>query len=132
MSGTAARRLLFLSALVLPILGGGAEAELPVLRPGERVSGTLTESDPTLEKGEHRDVYAVRLEAGRRLSMRLESEDFDTYLIFIHPDGTQIDNDDYVGLGSGLDVTVSGTGWGWIVPTSWAAEVSGEYTLSVD
>lgn len=60
---------------------------------GRVVRGTLDEEDPIA--GERRgDLYSVPLKPGVRYEAVLDSEDFDTYLLLVTPEGTKIEDDD--------------------------------------
>jgi hypothetical protein len=126
------------------LLAGGASLAAPVededlpdptpLALGESVEGSLAEGDLLLPRGELCDEYAVEGEKGQTVSIRMSSDEFDTYLIFLDPDADepQIDNDDFgASQNSGLDVELTTTGVFIIGATSYAAGSVGDYTLSV-
>ncbi len=66
-------------------------------RPNEiEFTGVLEEGDETLEEThEFSDTYEVRLVAGEFVDVSLTSEEFDTYLIIVPPEGDQMSVDDY-------------------------------------
>lgn len=59
-------------------------------------TGELEKGDLTFdETGEYYDTYEIELEAGQFVDVYLSSESFDTYLLLVTPDGTDINIDDY-------------------------------------
>src|SRR5262245_18386384 len=57
-------------------------------------NGELDLGDETLTTGEYVDTYRFQGWPGQHLSLDLESDDFDTYLILKDPHGGQVENDD--------------------------------------
>src|SRR5947199_30360 len=73
--------------------GGPAAAE-----PGVRTeSGRLAAGDATLRTGEYVDAYTFDGRPGQRVTVDVESNDFDTYLMLIPPRGDRWENDDVEG-----------------------------------
>ncbi len=101
----------------------------------ERVeSGNLAQGDRTLRSGEFMDSYRMTFTPRSAVSLRLESSDFDTYLIVRSPSGNQEDNDDLhpgQGLNSGLDLPVAEPGEYEVIVTSYRPGETGAYTLRV-
>jgi hypothetical protein len=123
------RLLPLLLALLLPL--GCAHAPLSIA-PGREIAGTLAKGDSKLESGELCDVYTFDAAAGTNVSVRLESEHFDCYLILIEPDGTQQDNDDFAGeTNSQIDRTLTSTGAVQAIVTTYRGGESGDYTFSL-
>jgi hypothetical protein len=103
------------------------------IRIGQPVQGVLADGDPMMDDGEFCDEYELEVDSGQRLQIRLTSEDFDTYLVYLDPSGTQQDNDDMdYSLDSGLDVIVGAAGTARIGVTSYRGGATGSYTLRVD
>ena len=114
-----------------------AEMGLPAPTPiavGESKDGRLEASDLVLPGGEYVDEYALAGMAGQSLSVRLESDEFDAYLILLDPDAEtkQIDNDDFgSGRNSGIDIELTTSGTVYFGATSYGAGDTGGYRLSV-
>lgn len=99
---------------------------------GERVeTGTLAQGDRTLSSGEFTDVFTRTFTPRSAVQIRLDSTDFDPYLIVRTPSGTQEDNDDYQApaLNSGIDIPVAEPGTYTITVTSYRPGETGNYTL---
>lgn len=71
-------RALHLVALLLLVAAPAAAQD--VIRPGQRVTGQLTDADPALDDGSHYDVWRFAAEANHRYRVTLRSDDFDAYL----------------------------------------------------
>jgi len=102
--------------------------------PTRTETGTLAQGDDTLQTGEFTDAYTMSFTPRSAVSIRLESSQFDTYLIVRSPSGHQQDNDDLhpgQGLNSGLDIPVAEPGDYRIVVTSYRPGEVGPYTLTV-
>ena len=118
---------------------GGAPAgqanAAPQAEPGIQdgvTNGTLEASDRTLSTGELFDAYVYQGRAGQRLSVRLQTDQFDPYLMVRGPGVTE-DNDDAAegDLNSLIDLTLPEDGAYRILATSYQAGERGDYTLSV-
>lgn len=99
-----------------------------------RYPGELGPGDTKL--GRYFDTYPLQLTAGDRIVATLRSNDFDAYLHFESPDGTEIENDDYSDdnddSDARLDVLVDVTGTWKIKVTSYEEGEQGEYLLTVN
>lgn len=95
--------------------------------------GSLRRGDDTLTSGEFVDEYTFSAAAGQHVVVRLNSDDFDTYLIVTPPEGEQIDNDDYNGSTSVSFVETTATTAGvWTVrATSFEPGETGDYSLTM-
>ena len=60
--------------------------------------GELSEGDEVNEWGSHQDTYTIEVPAGKLLIASLYSEDFDTYLTIITPNGEKVTSDDFLSL----------------------------------
>lgn len=102
---------------------------------GESQTGTLSPDDARLSTGEYRDMYAFDGTTGDSVIVELQSSAFDTYLSLIPPGegGEQIDNDDADRRQdlSRVAVRLRATGRYRIMATSYAAEKTGSYRLSL-
>ncbi len=97
-------------------------------------TGNLAQGDRTLQSGEFVDTFPMTFTANRAVQLRLESSDFDTYLIVRSPSGDQTDNDDLTpgaSLNSGLDIPVAEPGTYQVMVTSYRPGETGRYTLTV-
>ncbi|MEM1115807.1 MAG: hypothetical protein AAF845_16975 [Bacteroidota bacterium] len=81
------RALPLLLAVVLAACSSGPSG--PVTE-----SGALEVGDLTLQSGEYSDVYSVSAGEGQWISVTLEADGFDPYLIIRTPSGQQSDIDD--------------------------------------
>ncbi|MEC7242538.1 MAG: pre-peptidase C-terminal domain-containing protein [Myxococcota bacterium] len=72
-------------------------APQPTLELGAEISGNLGPKDQQLADGEYADFYEFEVNSGTsyRIEMHSEGSNLDPYLALIHPDGTQIDNEDW-------------------------------------
>jgi hypothetical protein len=99
---------------------------------GQTLWGRLDPADRRLDSGEFYEEFTVEVWPGQRLSIHLDSDDFDPYLIVIDPSGHQFDDDDSgSGLNSSLDVSVSSGGTLRILATSYSEGEMGAYALRV-
>ncbi|MEC7520774.1 MAG: caspase family protein [Myxococcota bacterium] len=97
-------------------------------------TGTLAQGDRTLQSGELADTFTMSFTPQSAVQIRLESSDFDTYLIVRSPSGHQEDNDDLTpgqSLNSGLDIPVAEPGDYTITVTSYRPGETGSYRLVV-
>lgn len=132
------RKALFYTALSLslaasPVLTPTAMAQERV-QPGSNVRGSLARGDNRLDSGEYADVYELQGRRGQRLSVVMRSADFDTYLMIRGPGGFSHDNDDAGddGTNAALDLRLPTDGTYRITATSYEANQTGSYSLSVD
>lgn len=100
----------------------------------QQFTGTLEEGDTTLRSGEFVDAYPIDLQAGDPVTVTLESEDFDTYVILVPPKGEQVENDDFEGSSSRSQVSLDEApvaGQYRVLVTSYEAGETGDYTLTI-
>jgi hypothetical protein len=99
---------------------------------GDSRTGELQRGDQTLSSGEYVDSYRFRGRRGDRVSVRIESEAFDTYAMLVPPHGDQIDNDDGPnGLNAQIDQVLTEDGDYGVRVTSYRPGETGAYTLTV-
>ncbi|TVQ21933.1 MAG: hypothetical protein EA367_05005 [Leptolyngbya sp. DLM2.Bin15] len=95
--------------------------------------GSLDDDDePSPVEGGVYDVYSFVGRAGQSVSLNLNSNDFDPYLILIGPDGTLVDENDDISptnLNSAINTTLPSNGNYLIVVTSYAPQERGTYQL---
>lgn len=115
-----------------PSLATAADAP-PAQARGSRITGTLQQGDTTLSSGEFVDNHSIRVTAGEVVTLRMESADFDPYLIVRNTDGEQKDNDDAAegDTAAGLTIRAAGDGSLEVSATSYAANETGAYTITV-
>lgn len=145
---TAALLLALAGAAALPHLASAANA---AMRPGDALAqarpeiteqpaprverGSLRRGDPARPTGENYDPHEFRAQAGQRIRITMESDDFDTYLILIDPEGNRTVNDDADqdgGTNSAIDIIAAHTGRYTIHASSYAVGERGRYTLTID
>jgi len=116
--------------------GGGAPGGMTFsgeLMFQETHSGKLGPEDETLPTGQYLDVYEIEAEAGQRIIVDLRSDEFDTLLRLMAPDGVGEENDDYgEELGhSHIEMLTLMDGVYSIQATTFGTEMSGNYTLQI-
>lgn len=125
--------------LAVAVVGGaGTPADRDGIRGITRdqpVQARLEASDPRFPDGSRYHVYSYEARDGERLSISLESDDFDTYLRWgrVGADGIedlQDDDDGGDGTNSRLDVVTS-AGTYVVVANAYAADGLGAYRLAV-
>lgn len=126
-------------AATAPATGPAPTPPTPPATPPAAVAGARTErgelaaGDRTLSSGEFMDTFPMTFAPGAPVSIRLESTEFDTYVIVRSPSGRQQDNDDIRPgiLNSGLDIPSAEAGEYSVIVTSYRPGETGHYTLSV-
>ncbi|HYE59366.1 MAG TPA: PPC domain-containing protein [Rhodothermales bacterium] len=111
-----------LSLLLLGLLAG------PVL--AQPVNGTLDDADPSRDNGARYDAHTVTLRENQRLTVRMTSDAFDTYLVVRGPRGEEYTNDDFEGTRvSQVEIVAPSAGTWTIWASSYTSEGRGAYTL---
>ena len=97
------------------------------------VDGELAASDSLFGRGQFADTYDYRWSSGERVVISLTSPEFDTYLVVRTPAGREITNDDegFGNVNSRLELSVPESGSYQVVVTSYRAQATGRYHLSV-
>ncbi|MGB3494219.1 MAG: tetratricopeptide repeat protein [Elainellaceae cyanobacterium] len=125
------------------LMPSSALAQSPELEPGPvlkpvlllQVEGVLEDGDRTFSMdGSFYDVYTFEGEAGQRVSIRMESSDFDAYLLLNNPIGNTIaQNDDYDGTTSNARIVfdLPETGTYSVYANSSIGDLRGRYTVTV-
>lgn len=106
----------------------------PAAESGDRtITGALAAGDQTLRSGEFADTHRISFTPGAPVSIRMDSGQFDTYLIVRSPSGRQQDNDDLRPgiLHSGIDIPAAEAGEYQILATSYRPGEAGEYTIRI-
>ena len=96
-------------------------------------SGSLSPGDETLDDGSLYDTYSFEGRAGQSVTISVESEEFDTYLILLDAEGKQIaDNDDSAGNSdSKIVATLTKDGIYKVIVNGYDANSQGGYALSI-
>lgn len=97
--------------------------------------GALLSGDAVLDDGSLYDQHTFSGSDGQYVTIFLESEDFDPYLILLDPDGQRIsENDDVsrVNRNSRLILTLPATGLYTAVANSFESGKVGEYAIKID
>jgi serine protease Do len=100
---------------------------------GGTVNGALGAGDPTVEGEKYAEVWEIAGEAGQTVTIRLESDAYDAYLVVIGPGmGSPLTDDDSAGeLNAELTVTFPQSGVYRIIATSAGGGSTGAYRLTV-
>lgn len=112
--------------------GGGAEHQHRVSY-GETVQGQIDESDPTGERGYHEEIY-FEGEAGDVVTISMESEPGDTYLILEDPSGMEVNSNDDADFELNSQISnhmLRSSGQYTIVATSYRTEATFPYRVSL-
>ncbi len=127
-------RLIFI--FILLILPTMALAQIDTSQYDKFFMGKLTSIDEVLENGEHYDFYEFDLKQGQEVFFELSSNDFDTYLFLVTPEGPSYDSDDYktdlAKYATRLSMPIAVDGVYQIVVTSLHAKEKGDYILGVN
>lgn len=121
-------------AAVIDVLAGESEAT-STLSPVDAVySGALTDDDPRVPDDDSPyDEYPIEVAAGWTVVADMRSEDFDTYLWLIGPDGSSLVQDDDGGEGTNsyFQYRVTASGRYIVRANSYDGSGRGAYTLHV-
>ena len=102
--------------------------------PSRLEQGVLSRSDTQLTSGEYYDTYEVEAVPGQRLSITLQANGFDPYLIVKEPNGEQHENDE-VGDDKSMaqvELTTKENGTYKVFVTSFSKGETGSYTLNIE
>ena len=89
-------------------------------------------SDDVTQNGRYADAYSVSLTAGERVIIRMDSDDFDSLMFLVYPDGTEVEFDDELGgLNAVIDLIPEQTGRYRVTATSYSRDTTGDYSLHV-
>ncbi|NMG60830.1 tetratricopeptide repeat protein, partial [Geitlerinema sp. P-1104] len=97
------------------------------------VEWQLEDGDEVLQDGSLYDLHTFEGQAGQFLEIRLNSDDFDAYLILFSPDGEQVaeDDDGGEGLNSLISIQLPQTGRYSVIANAHDASGRGRYRLTV-
>ena len=116
----------------------GAIEALPtegrVIRLGSVVTGRLGLGSQTVQDGRPAQAWQLEGRAGQRVSIMLESDDFDSYLYLAGPglDGVETDDDGAGDLDSLIEITLPADGSYRVVAAALSSGSTGAYTLRVE
>ncbi len=114
----------------LRIISGSGEA---VASGPRRERGVLSAGDQTRRNGEFMDRYEFVAAPGQHITIDLQSDEFDTYLILRDPRGASQENDDTDRVGhSVLELDASESGTYQVLVTSYGTAETGSYDLQID
>ena len=105
--------------------------ERPLESLNQQISGVLMIEDETFTDGEYFDSYDFEGRPGQSITLDLNSDEFDTYLILRQPNGEALVNDDTDGSNSRIEVTLPEAGNYEVVVSSFAGGETGEYRLNI-
>jgi len=97
--------------------------------------GALGSGDAILDDGSLYDQYTFSATSGQYVTISLESEDFDPYLILLDPNGQRISENDDVSRAnrnSRVIVTLPSTGLYTAVANSYESGKNGRYAIKID
>jgi len=98
----------------------------------QQINGTLAAGDNTYDDGEYVDSYTFQGRPGQSVSVDLQSDNFDTYLILRGPNGERESNDDFESTTrSRIETQLSDSGTYEVFVTSFAAAETGDYSLRI-
>ncbi|HUF74868.1 MAG TPA: PPC domain-containing protein [Longimicrobiales bacterium] len=104
------------------------------IRLGSVVTGRLGLGQQTVQDGRPAQAWQLDGRAGDRVSIVLESDDFDSYLYLAGPglDGVQTDDDGAGDLDSLIEITLPADGPYQVVAAALSSGSTGAYTLRVE
>ncbi len=128
------RSILLLPALLLLASPAAAQS---VIRPGQSVTGTLSNGDPVLDDGSRYHVWQFQGEANHRYVVTLHSREFDAFLTVgtdIGPgcDDCATDDDSGGGTDAQVEYTGSADGTYAIRANSFGGGEGGRYELTLE
>ncbi|NNE70851.1 MAG: hypothetical protein HKN29_10885 [Rhodothermales bacterium] len=98
----------------------------------QQMTGSLDPTDSTRDGGELFDAHTIKVTDTRKLTVRMESPLFDTYLIVRSPSGVETVNDDFDGQEvSQVEVWATEPGEWTVLASQYSSEGGGAYTLDV-
>jgi tetratricopeptide (TPR) repeat protein len=101
-------------------------------RTPETITGQLTPTSSVLDDGSFYATHSFEGTAGEGLAIELTSEDFDTYLMLIGPDGAKLaeDDDGAGGTNPQIVITLPTTGTYTLIANTLEAGQTGQYQLA--
>lgn len=127
----------FTSLLLAASLLASSAAAQSTIVPGNRVQGSLNESDRTFADGSRYDCFNLQAPAGERVSITLRSSEFDAYLSVVqgadcaNPVTLHTDDDSAGGSDAQVQMTL-GPGAYSFRANAYRAGQGGRYELTVE
>ncbi|MEP6922110.1 MAG: PPC domain-containing protein, partial [bacterium] len=107
------------------------------ISPGQTINGALATSDCQLSDGSYFDEYTFTANAGQQVWISMSSASFDTYMVLVNPDNTDVQDDDGGGgsnsripAGMGF-IALPQTGTYSILANSFAPNTTGPYSVTL-
>lgn len=100
-----------------------------------RQSGTLASGDETLDDGSFFDAHYFTGRAGQEVTIYLESNEFDTYLMVFGPNGekvAEVDDVDQSTTNSAATINLPSNGDYAVVATSYSPGETGSYVVTIN
>ncbi|WP_017304796.1 PPC domain-containing protein [Spirulina subsalsa] len=119
-----------LLSLMIAVVGENVVKANPILNE----QGRIEESDAKLEDGSFYDLYTFPGEAGQRVRIRLESEDFDPYLVLFNTQGEKLADADDISpenWNAELEYLLPDDGIYQVIVNSYNPEGRGAYSLVI-
>lgn len=119
---------------VFAIRANSQESSQPAQLPANSVSGQLNEDSQIVDGGRYLVEHPHTGSAGEVVTFEAVSEEFDTVIVLIGPDGEVLGSNDDNGGSKNAQLTIElpTTGTYWISVTSFRLGQTGEYVLSRD
>ena len=127
----------FTGVLLAASLLASSAAAQSAIRPGDRVQGSLNDSDRTFADGSRYDCFNLQARAGERVSITLRSSEFDAYLSVVegadcaNPIAVATDDDGAGGSDAQVQMTL-GSGPYSFRANAYRAGQGGRYELVVE
>ena len=113
--------------------GGAPSAGAAIEIPRQVHEGALGPGDETQQDGSWYDAWPAQLPDGARVAFKLESDDFDTYLIVVSPGGERSSDDDSGGgTNSRIELTAHESGTWNVLANSLRPGDTGSYRLTIE
>ena len=128
-----------LVALTVATLGTGLTTTCVMAQPTApapllKVTGTLEANDATLDDGSFYDSHEFSGQANQIITLLLESDAFDAYLILEDDQGNRIATNDDISstnTNAALVITLPATGRYRVIANAYQANAQGPYRLSI-
>lgn len=106
------------------------QREIMAIIPGGEIEGAITYGDVVRDGGRFTDRFYFDAHQGQHVVIDFKSNDFDTFLTLVLPDGEEILNDDFDGEGhSRITFEVEQPGPYRLFASSYGSDELGDYTL---
>jgi hypothetical protein len=114
------------AAILLPFLILASPAT------AQSIMGSLNAGDPSRGGGELYEAHSFQIDGAQQVTVRMESVNFDTYLIVRSPSGVESTNDDFESQSvSQLEIWATESGKWTVWASQYSSEGGGEYSLTI-